>query len=143
MVVIADTSFLIPLFLQDEDSRAAEHLLRKIGNSDLRIEVPALWMTEFGNTLLVAYRRGRLTEAEFAKAQDQSIRMPLSVQSFPNFSDLSFVSALAVTHTLSFYDATYLAMAMVRKGSLATSDQKLHLAAKAEGCLWESQTDSP
>ncbi len=136
MVVVVDNSYLVSLFLPDEDSQPVETLFRDSGVHGYALMVPALWLTEFGNTMLVCEQRGRLTPAEHLTALEVVQKIPFTVQSFPSLSGLARISKLALHHELSFYDATYLGLALEKGGRLATLDKKLRLAAEAEGVLY-------
>lgn len=138
MVVIVDNSYLVPLFLADEDSAPVEKLLREACSEGYSLLVPSLWLTEFGNTMLICMRRNRLTAEEHKIALEQATKMPLTVQSYPSLRELEKISELASAHDLSFYDATYLALALEKGGELATLDRKLSNAAQAEGVLYSA-----
>jgi len=136
MVVVIDNSYLVPFFLPDEDPAPTESLLRKVVEDDASLITPHLWLNEFGNVLLTCVRRGRLTEEAHSACLKQATLLPIAVQSFPGLLFLDQVNLLAVKHQLSFYDATYLALAIDRNGLLATLDKQLRKAAVAEGVLY-------
>ncbi len=98
--------------------------------SQYEIFVPPIWHLEVRNVLLVAERQGRITAAD----ADQRIRFigELSAN-IDGFSDLEVAFALARAHRLSFYDATYLELALRLHAPLATLDNALERAASAEG----------
>ncbi len=95
--------------------------------------VPAVWPLEFGNTLLVAERRRRLTEAEAARIRDNVLC--LGIQVVPDHPPhvLTEVLALARQHGLTVYDASYLDLAMREGLPLATLDERLAEAARRCG----------
>jgi len=82
--------------------------------------VPSLWPIEVANCLLVGERRKRTTEAKVVDEQTapRSWRETL---------------ALARTHQLSVYDATYLELASRRGFPIATLNGRLKAAAIAVG----------
>ncbi|MFK7910570.1 MAG: type II toxin-antitoxin system VapC family toxin [Akkermansiaceae bacterium] len=135
MVTVVDNSIVLPLFITDEDSSAMEELVEQ-ASAGTPLLVPQLWLNEFGNGLLVCSRRGRISEERALVAHQKANQLPLEIVQFPSMDDLSHVHLLAEKHGLSFYDASYLALAINRGAKLATNDKKLALAAKQEEALY-------
>ena len=134
-MIVVDNSVILPLFIEDEDSSAMEELVSRATPESLLL-VPRLWVSEFGNGLLVCARRGRISKNKALIAHEKVPRLPLQVVDFPATEDLSYVHLLAEKHHLSFYDASYLALAIQRGGQLATHDKQLSRAAENEGILY-------
>jgi predicted nucleic acid-binding protein len=91
---------------------------------------PALWWSELRNVLLVGERQGRLTERETARFLRNISRLAITVNSSPNEIQ---VLTLARRHRLTVYDAAYLELAVREALPLATLDETLASAARAEG----------
>ena len=91
---------------------------------------PALWWYELRNVLLVGERQGRLTERETARFLRNISRLAITVNSSPNEIQ---VLTLARRHRLTVYDAAYLELALREALPLATLDEALASAARAEG----------
>ena len=98
-----------------------------------RAVVPSLWPLEFSNTLLVAERRRRLTEAEAARIRDHVLGLPIEVMPDQAARIMTEVLALARQHGLTVYDASYLDLAMREGVPLATLDADLVAAAEGVG----------
>ena len=95
--------------------------------------VPMLWPLEVANVLLMAERRHRIVSAERSQALGWFAALPIEIDyeaAHPAWADLP---ALAVQHRLTAYDAAYLELARRRGLPLATLDQELAAAARAEG----------
>ena len=60
--------------------------------------------------------------------------LPIIPDPFERSRDFDVTWRLARTHCLSAYDAAYLELAIRMNLPLITLDQKLRLAAEAEGC---------
>ena len=95
--------------------------------------MPAHFHLEVGNGLLTGLRRGRLTA-------DQARTAIVALGALPIEVDLDTASRafgeswpLAAQHGLTTYDAAYLEMAIRRGLPLATLDERLAGAARAEG----------
>jgi len=131
MTLVVDASVCISWIAVDERDAYSEAVLRACGTD--RVVVPSLWYWEIANALLVAERRGRLSDA--ASTYDALVRrVPFESRVA---SDRIAVGreeiALSKRHSLSVYDAAYLALAKSEALTLATLDRKLRLAAEREG----------
>jgi predicted nucleic acid-binding protein len=100
--------------------------------STKRAVVPILWFYEVGNGLLMACRRRRITVDQIdgfltrlkALLIDAAQQTPIEVLDLP---------AIAHRHTLTNYDAAYLALALRLNLPLATTDADLRRAATTAG----------
>jgi predicted nucleic acid-binding protein len=102
------------------------------------LEVPALWLLEVANVLIVLVRRGKLTEDERQLALGWLRGLPLRIDH--EVASLAFarLSELASAHDVSVYDAVYLELAHRRKLPLASKDGPLRKAARQAGVdLWK------
>lgn len=97
------------------------------------VHVPAVWPLEVGNALVVAGRRRRLSEAEAARFLALLAALSIEVEPPPPVSQLPSLLALARTHGISVYDASYLDLALRRGLALATLDAGLAAAARDAG----------
>lgn len=71
-----------------------------------RALTPAVWPLEFANTLLVAERRGRITEALAARIRDHVLELGIEVIPDHTARVVSEVLSLARQHGLTVYDAS-------------------------------------
>lgn len=113
----------------DEASPAGDAVLARL--AQVEAVVPMQWQLEVTNVLLVAERRGKITEAQAARFLELLGRLPIQVDDTP--VDITGVLALGRRHGLSAYDAQYLWLAERRAASLATLDGRLAEAARAAG----------
>jgi predicted nucleic acid-binding protein len=127
MVFVLDASIAAAWFLPDEHNDAADRLMAALKSSPAR--VPALFWFEARNLFLVAERRERLRAGEASLCMAQLRRLPIDDHGCGE-DQLSL--ALAARHSLSAYDAAYLALALEGGVPLATTDKKLAGAAHAE-----------
>jgi len=75
--------------------------------------------------LLVATRRGRLTEADWPRILDDLEALPIDIDRESCARVLDTVLPVANEHDLSVYDAMYLELALRLRLPLATLDQEL------------------
>lgn len=139
MSVVIDASIAIAWSLPDERSAMADATLGFIGEEGG--VAPIFFKVETANVLEIGMRRGRIDEAlrDEIISDLQSLRLDFDLDS--QSSAWTTVPALARTHEISAYDATYLDVALRRKLPLATLDRKLRRAATAAGvALFEPAT---
>jgi predicted nucleic acid-binding protein len=128
MPLVIDTSSVMAWLMPDETG--VDLLVLLAAHDD--ITVPWLFWIEVRNALLMAERRKRLSAAGIEELVQKLDDLGLAMDTTPNSSHLF---ALARTYGLSAYDALYLELALRRKATLATSDVKLALAARAAGVM--------
>lgn len=125
---VVDNSVVMAWCFEDEADRYALGVLESL--ADAEGIVPAIWPLEVGNVLVVAQRRGRLSEAEGARFLSLLSALPIRVEQESAERMLAEVYLLAREHGLSTYDASYLDLAMRLGLPIATRDASLIKAAK-------------
>lgn len=131
LVVDASVAFkwLIP-DAAEEDVPAAKAVLVDHMEGRVQIAVPALLYYEVANILLVGRSRPPVEEA--AEALSDLFSIPLIVAApAPDASDAAL--RLASRHGLSYYDASYVALAETMDCLLLTADQRLARRTRASG----------
>jgi predicted nucleic acid-binding protein len=124
---VLDASVAACWFFPDETHPVASRAWLLIQEDDAM--VPAHWWFEVRNTMLVGERRGRSTEQRTGFAINRLERMTIRHAPHPLDAD---VFALARKYAMTFYDAAYLELAQRARLALATLDNKLASAARAE-----------
>jgi predicted nucleic acid-binding protein len=111
----------------DERHKTADAVRERLRSESAA--VPSLWWFEVRNGLVMAERRGRVTELQTANFLRAILRLAITFDTSP---DETSILALARRHRLTVYDAAYLELA-IREGSpLATLDTALMRAARGE-----------
>jgi predicted nucleic acid-binding protein len=95
--------------------------------------VPVRWPAEVANALLIAVRRGRISQEKANRFLLDLRALPIRLD--PESSDAVFdqVFKLAEQYSLTIYDASYLELAIREGLPLATLDNDLRKAARASG----------
>ena len=93
---------------------------------------PALWWFEVRNALVQGERRGHFTELRTARFLRDISRLAIAIDRAPSEPG---VLTLARRHRLTVYDAAYLELALREALPLATLDEALANAARAETVL--------
>jgi predicted nucleic acid-binding protein len=130
MPFVLDASIALAWGFVDERQPAASLALSRARTDEAM--VPALWWFEIRNALVVNERRQRLGEPETAEFLDNLSRLRIVVDYAPNDRILL---RMARRHRLSVYDAAYLELAQREGAPLATLDNDLARAARAEKVL--------
>ncbi|MDM7954482.1 MAG: type II toxin-antitoxin system VapC family toxin [Cyanobium sp. CZS 25K] len=128
---VADVSAVCSWCFEDERTAASEVLLARLPECELC--VPALFLWELGNVLLMAERRGRITAAD--RSRFLALMVQLDLQIDPANPNVVWhdVLSLAAQHRLTSYDAAYLELAMRGGLPLASRDNALLAAARSCG----------
>ena len=117
-------AWLLPDEAGDEAVAIGRRLLREGACA------PALFPQEVCNLLLMALRRGRISDDAFwrqlARVESLPVRIGAAEPARRN-------AELALAHDLTAYDAAYLALALAERLPLASLDRRLREAARAEG----------
>ena len=129
--LVLDASLTLQWFLEDEADR--EYGLAVLASlSNKRAAVPVLWFYEVGNGLLMAHRRKRITLDKVDGFLTRLKALPIdAAEQIP--SEIFELPALAQKHSLTNYDAAYLALAMRLNLPLATNDADLRRAVVGAG----------
>jgi len=128
-VFVIDTSITMAWCFEDEATAATDDALERLRDED--VAVPAIWPLEVANVLLVAERRGRLSEAQASRFLGLLDQLPIGIDDARQ--DLAGIIAAGRRHHLSSYDASYLVLAERLGAPLATLDRRLAEAAAHAG----------
>lgn len=129
---IVDASVGFAWVYQGQATPETDHLLNEVAAGGT-VVVPALWLLEMSNVLLMAQRRHRLTGGQRKAAMEKLTAMQLTVDEEGTRNAFGKTSELAEKYGLTIYDATYLELALRRSLPLASRDEALRNAAKKCG----------
>ena len=124
-MIVIDASIVVAWYL-DPNNLSARAAFDALAESDA--VVPGNFHTEVAQVLMRAERQQRLTVDDLLRVTEEIATLPLVVE-LPMFSA---IVTIARRHSLSAYDAAYLALAIDYNAPLATLDQQLAEAAGAE-----------
>ena len=127
MTLVVDASILVAWAFDEVNAVASEARERMHREA---AAAPALWWFEVLNALIQGERRGRFTELGTARFLRDISRLVINVDRMPSEHA---VLTLARRHRLTVYDAAYLELALREALPLATLDEALVAAARAEG----------
>ena len=131
MTFIADNSITMAWCMPDEHTPELLELLESAKTA--QIVVPAIWPLEFCNALGMAKRKGRTSPSIITAALELIAALDIKVAPGWVAEDFAFALALMEQHSLTSYDASYLALAKQMSLPLATLDGELRSAASNVG----------
>jgi predicted nucleic acid-binding protein len=129
--VVIDASVTVAWCNPDEHSPEADRVMDAV--KERGAIVPTIWSLEVANAMLVAERRGRLARADGFTFLSSLQQLPIQIDAGSDAHFSPSVFTLAREHTLSYYDATYLELALRTGLPLATFDTALLRAMAASG----------
>lgn len=126
-----DCSVAVSWAFEDEAGGYPDRVLELLCASSAL--VPTHWSLEVANVLVVAERRGRITQSDASRFVELLRRLPISVDDETSARALRETLLLARATSLSAYDAAYLELAVRLGLPLATQDASLATAAGKMG----------
>jgi predicted nucleic acid-binding protein len=126
---VLDASVTLAWCFEDEATPDTDAILELLAE-DTAV-TPSLWELEVINVLLLAERRGRISESQTARFVALLTQLPIHID--PAGPNMGAVLAAGRHHGLTAYDAAYLVLAEREGIPLATMDARLATAAKTAG----------
>ncbi|MHC1725179.1 MAG: type II toxin-antitoxin system VapC family toxin [Syntrophobacteraceae bacterium] len=127
---VLDCSISASWFLLDESNDAAQAVLERLREEEA--VVPALWIVEMANVLVIAERKNRISPADAARTLEVIADLPIIVEP-ADLGTMKGCCTIAIKYSLSSYDACYLEIAQRLGLPLASLDLKLITAAGKSG----------
>jgi predicted nucleic acid-binding protein len=128
---VLDASVALAWVFEDEGGDYALRVLDELRASEA--VAASLWPLEVTNGLLTAERRGRLGMADARRFLHLLLSLPIVVDPVARRRAFEGVHSLARTHELTAYDAAYLELGVRYGIPVATLDDALGKAVRAEG----------
>ena len=130
-LVVLDASAVLALVLAEKEGEEVEMLAREILENNGQFYVPELFWYEVLNGLVSAERRGRIGQRELSSATAGLMALPIACHTGSDTSVLARTMELVRRHGLTYYDGSYLELAVRFQARLKSFDTHL-LALKDE-----------
>ena len=128
---VLDASVILKWYLLDETyGQIALDLLHRFITKELTILSPSLLEYEVINGLIIAQKRGRITEEKILMAIEGFFDLQIDLRDLSHFYQRSL--KYCRVYNRSLYDASYLAMAETEGIPLITADEVLYNAVKKD-----------
>lgn len=123
MNLVIDASVLIKFFIPETLYEKAEELLHQVENGGVQLLAPDLIYAESGNILWKKYRLKELNRSQAEQISAVIEAFPLIAESSKSLFHLALV--ISIRHSITVYDALYLALASIYESPFLTADKKL------------------
>ena len=127
--LVIDSSIAAAWCFSDERTDYTNGVLRAVSNS-FEAFAPRLWAYEMRNSVLMGFRRKRISRDDAQEFLDSLRDLPIRLSDPVSYDD---VFALAERHSLTVYDAAYVELALREGLPLATLDRPMSSAALKAG----------
>jgi predicted nucleic acid-binding protein len=130
-LIVADASVVLAWAYEEINAELAEDALRVVARQGAI--APAIWPMEIANSLELSLLRKRISLPQYEQILGDIRDLDVEVEELSVNRIWGHVAFLSRKHALTVYDAQYLEMALRLQLPLATFDQQLAAAARAEG----------
>ncbi len=130
MSLVLDSSVALAWCFKDERTKASQAVLHRVAEEGA--VAPSLWRFEVAHGLQMAVRRQRIDASRRDLLLARLARLAIEVDSDSDSHAWSASVRLSDRHGLTVYDSAYLELAQRRRLELATLDDALIRAARAE-----------
>ena len=124
-LLVVDASAAAALLLAEEEGEEVAELIRNTIAINGQIFVPGLFWFELGNVLVTAERADRLTARSSSQALSDFTRLPIVTHPQSDFTAADRILTLSRENGLSYYDASYLELALRLRAPLKSYDSHL------------------
>ena len=124
-LIILDASAALALLLAEKEGAEVEEIINGTISSNGQIIVPGLFWYELGNGLLMAELKNRIPPQSNAAAISSFAQLPIVTQQEMDFPIHNRILGLARENGLTYYDASYLELAIRYEAPLKSFDTHL------------------
>lgn len=118
---VIDASYIATYLLIDEHNARVDHTFKRFRGGEIVLYSSELLPYEIGNTLRMALMRRRIAIKEARQLIEKFQKLHIEYED----SAMNEVLDMAVKRHISFYDASYLALATAKNLPLLTLDREL------------------
>ncbi len=124
-MVVLDASAALALLLAENEGAEVEEIINGTISINGQIFVPGLFWYELGNGLIMAERKNRISPQSNSTAVSSFARLPIVTHQETDFPIRNRIMGLARENGLTYYDASYLELAMRYEAPLKSFDTHL------------------
>lgn len=128
--ICIDNNVIINYLCNDEANEAVDKLFDRVFDEGQLIYVPALLNFEFAHVLARKKKTGYLTDEQGRFALKTFFQLPIVLTWKEEFLEIAYT--LVENGLPSLYDASYLAVAMIKNIPLVTFDKELYKRARMQ-----------
>lgn len=124
-LIVLDASAAMALVLAEDEGEEVAELIHDTVATNGQIFVPGLFWYELGNGLVMAERTDRMAPRTTSFAVSEFTRLPVVTHQQSDFQIADRVLTLARENGLTYYDASYLELALRFQAPLKSFDTHL------------------
>jgi predicted nucleic acid-binding protein len=124
-LIVLDASAALALVLAEDEGEEVAELINNTISINGQIFVPGLFWYEVGNGLLMAERADRITPRSSSAAISIFAQFPITTHQETDFPIYNRIMSLARDNGLTYYDASYLELAVRFEAPLKSFDTHL------------------
>ena len=121
-LIVLDASAALALLLAENEGTEVEEILTDTISTNGQIFVPGLFWYELGNALLMAERKNQIDRQSNITAMSSFARLPIVTHQESDFAIRNRIMDLARKTGLTYYDASYLELAVRYEAPLKSCD---------------------
>ena len=124
-LIVLDASAALALVLAEDQGEEVEELIHETIAVNGQIFVPGLFWYELGNGLVLAERADRIVLQATSAAVSKFTLLPIVTHQQSDFPTADRITTLARENELTYYDASYLELALRFQAPLKSYDTHL------------------
>jgi predicted nucleic acid-binding protein len=124
-LIVVDASAALALLLAEEEGEEVAGLIHDTIAINGQIFVPGLFWYELGNTLIMAERADRIAANSSSVAVSEFARLPIVTHQQSDFPTADRILKLVRENELTYYDGSYLELALRFQAPLKSFDTHL------------------
>jgi len=124
-LIVLDASAAMALVLAEDEGEEVAELIRETIDVNGQIFVPGLFWYELGNGLVMAERSDRIAPQKTPVAVSEFARFPVVTHQQTDFPTIDRILTLVREYQLTYYDASYLELALRFQAPLKSYDTHL------------------
>ncbi len=124
-LVVLDASAALALLLAENEGTKVEEIIKDTISINGQIFVPGLFWYELGNGLLMAEHKKRIAPQTNTAAISSFAQLPIVTDQETGFPVINRIMSLARDNGLTYYDASYLELALRFEAPLKSFDPHL------------------
>lgn len=128
MNLVIDCSFIMLSILPDEIHLKIDKVYNQILNKVYNVYVSVIFYLECNNVIIFSSKKQRINDSDYKEYLQLFNQLSITVDKFCSTSEsLYSIGRIAIMYNLTFYDLSYLEVALLLEEKIANLDKELLL----------------
>jgi predicted nucleic acid-binding protein len=119
---VVDASFVACYLMPDEHEAQVDQIFLRFFQGDVQLLTPHILTYEIGNIISTSIKRKRIVSTLGKQLLNLYSQIPITIEN----TELEITLNFTAQHNITFYDASYLQLAITNKCPLLTLDKRLN-----------------